>query len=70
MMSYYVHSSHKNASRLISPGVQFIVACRYEAGETAEQIAHWMRLPVSATADIIATYEYRAERFFKSTRGR
>lgn len=51
--------------RLIGPGVMTRVAELYESGWKAPEIAFSMQLPRTAVDDIIATYEHRAERYFK-----
>jgi hypothetical protein len=56
--------------RLISPDVQRRVAELYESGWKPQEIAFCMALPRTAVADIIATYEYRAQMFFKLSRRR
>ncbi len=74
--SFYLHAPAQNVTsrgtgtRLISPAVMTAVAVRYERGQNPYMIAVRMDLPKAAVDDIIATYEYRAHQFFKSTRGR
>ncbi len=73
--SYYMHAprrsnGHRNTERVISPSVMAVVAWRYECGEAPDYIAFAMQLPRAAVDDIIATYEYRAEMYFKMTRRR
>lgn len=73
--SYYMHAprrpkGNRNTERLISPQVMAVVAWRYECGEAPDTIAYALQLPRAAVADIIATYEYRAQMFFKLSRRR
>ena len=55
----------KRSDRLIGPGVMTRVAELYESGWKAHEIAFSMQLPRAAVDDIIATYEHRAERYFR-----
>ena len=73
--SFYLHAPRSGGRtqggwRLISPEVQRAVALRYERGQAPGAIALWMDLPRAAVDDIIATYEHRAEMFFKISRRR
>lgn len=67
---YQSAPTRRHGPRLIGPWVQRRVAELYETGWHEREIAFGMQLPRDAVRDIIATYEYRAERFFRFTRGR
>lgn len=73
--SYYVSAPrhHKarqgsHGHRIISPDVQRRVAELHESGWRPSDIVFGMDLPRAAVDDIIATYEYRAEMYFKMRR--
>ncbi len=75
--SYYHHAPRsrgkatvRGTQQLIGPDVQRRVAELYESGWKPVEIAFGMQLPRAAVDDIIATYEYRAEMYFKMTRRR
>jgi hypothetical protein len=63
----YTH--YQRGDFTVGPGTMRVAAVLHESGWSPIQIAIELRMPLAAVHDIIATYEFRAERFFKAVRG-
>jgi hypothetical protein len=63
----YTH--YQRGDITVGPDTMRVAAEMYEKSWSPIQIAIELRMPLAAVHDIIATYEFRAERFFKAVRG-